>query len=261
MKRLVQFGAATLSAYLYAQLNPMFIEFLLKLSRMLISWPRLCYYDCQGNFHETDYTPLPFFWFASWLAAYAICEFVTRYKKNAMRSRLLLHLRYGPLTMFLIFALLVPVARWEAIERSKWRISEFVEDGPSANLEFYNSLYVEGLRTCENEMASPEYKIYATAAAEGLQSDNPIARIRALQVSSRLYDWQALPCDSPFIEALKQANLDDDLIFRERAKEYVEQIREACMRNPCTAHYLTLNALGDEEGIKTLINRFTGDDK
>jgi hypothetical protein len=80
IKRLVHFGAATASAYVYAQINPRLIEFLLKLSFTLFRFPRILYYDCEGNDYPPDYSLEKFCWFASWLLAYFICEFATRYK-------------------------------------------------------------------------------------------------------------------------------------------------------------------------------------
>jgi hypothetical protein len=248
LKRLVHFGAATASAYLYAQMMPGFFEFLSKLSFALFRFPRIFYIDCEGNDYPTDYSLEKFCWFASWLLAYAICEFAMRYKSDFCRANFLNHLRYGPLVAFAVFMLLAPVAEWEAIEKSKWKIRDYIENGSTSTGEPYQRLYVKGLSGYQNEFDSPEYKSYAETAAEGLQSDNPMVRVRALKMSSRLYDWNWLPYRSPFIEALKEGRNDEDIIFREEANEYIKQIYDECAKRNCPHCYLTRKTLAIDTG-------------
>jgi hypothetical protein len=71
MKQLIHFGAATASACVYAQINPVFVEFLLRLLWTLFGYPRL-FYRCTESVEETDYAFWQFWWFASWLLAYSI---------------------------------------------------------------------------------------------------------------------------------------------------------------------------------------------
>jgi hypothetical protein len=240
MKRLVHFGAATASAYLYAQMTPMLLEFLLKLSNRLFNFPRLCYSDCEGDTYQSDYSLGKFCWFTSWLLAYFICEFANRYKKDLSRPRILNHLCYGPLIAFAVFLFLAPVAEWEAIEKSKWKIRDYLENGSTSD---YGRLYIKELREDESVWSSPEYQIYAETAAEGLQSANPMTRVRALELSSQFYNWIERPYRSPFIEALQKGRNDKDIIFREDANEYIRKIYADCAGNDCPDCYFLRKAL------------------
>jgi hypothetical protein len=243
MKQLMHFGAATASAYAFAQINPTFVEFLLRLSNTLFGFPRRLYYDCSGTAYGTDYSFWQFWWFVSWLLAYSICAFASRYKNAASRANFLHHLRYGPMAAFALFLLFVPVAEWEAIEKSKAKIRDYVENGSASTAGPYQSLYVRELQDYFNEYDSPEYKIYAETASEGLQSDNPMARVRALKMSRRFYDWERSPARSPFIEALRQGRDDEDLIVREEANEYIKEICDRCALNKDLNCYSILKAL------------------
>jgi hypothetical protein len=246
MKQLIHFGAATASAYAYAQINPTLIEFLVRLSYAFFSFPRLCFNDCTGTAYETNYTFWQFWWFASWLAAYSICAFAVGYKNAVSRANFLHHLRYGPMAAFAVFLLLSPVAEWESIEKSKVKIRDYIENGSTSTPGPHQFLYVGGIQNYWNEYDSPEYKVYAETAAEGLQSDNPMARVRALKMSSRLYDRDRFPARSPFIEALQQGRNDKDLIFREEANEYIKEICNHCALNKDLDCYFILKALGIE---------------
>jgi hypothetical protein len=44
-----------------------------------------------------------------------------------------------------IFLLLAPLAEWEAVEKSKWQIRDYLENGPASNYGTYESLYVKDL--------------------------------------------------------------------------------------------------------------------
>jgi hypothetical protein len=252
LKRLVHFGAATVSAYLYAQLTPMFFEFLLKTSFALFGFPKMIRFDCEGNEYPTDNSFEKFCWFTSWLVAYLICEFARRYKADGLRQSFLNHLRYGPLAAFVIFMLLAPVGEWEAIEKSKWKIRDYIENGSVSNYEAYESVYVKNLWNYRSVWDSPEYHVYAETAAKWLQSDNPMVRVRALKMSSRFYNWEVHPYRSPFIEALKNSRNEKDIIFREEANEYIRQLHTSCIKADCLECYflrkaLSLNALNAPE--------------
>lgn len=236
IKRLVHFGAATASAYFYAQMIPLMLEFLLKFSNRLFSFPRL-YHDCEGNTSQSDYSLEKFCWFASWLLAYLICEFAGRYKKDTSRPRMLNHLRYGPLVAFAVFLLLAPVAEWEAIEKSKWQIRDYLENGPTSDYAKNGRLYIKEPQGGESIWSTPEYQIYAETAAEGLQSDNPMTRVRALELSRQFYNWDERPYRSPFIEALQKGRNDRDIIYRETVKEYIRQIYADCAGSDCSDCY------------------------
>jgi hypothetical protein len=72
-------------------------------------------------------------------------------------------------------------------------------------------------------------------------------RVRALNMSSRFYDWNEHPYGSPFIEALHNGRNDEDMIFREEVNQYIRQIYADCAGSDCPDCYFLQKALPLEE--------------
>jgi hypothetical protein len=246
MKSLLHFTAASTSALLYAQMSPLTIEFLLRVSNAILGFPKVYFSTCTGEVYPNDYSLWQFWWFISWLSAYLICAYARCYRQTTSRPTFLQHLRYGPMVAFAVYLLLVPLAEWEVIERSKGKIRDYMEDGSSAGFEPYRDLYVRGVLNYSYEFHPPEYELYAETAAEGLHSDHPMVRVRALKMSHFFYNQAANPWRSPFIRALSRSRHDSDPIFREEANELIRQLRTECAQKNSLNCQMTLKALDGE---------------
>lgn len=175
---------------------------------------------------------------AFWIAAFL--EILWLRRKQKPFSGLLSHLRTAPLAILLSFSAATGLTLlfnamteqkaetyYEAIniEHSKHKIRAYIYGNtpPEQEVTFYLYNDVWG---CLNGMLAREAELYNETAREGLTSFDAAVRARSLRASIQVYD-SLQGGDVSFLQTVKLlASEDEDLLVRQIAMKFLDDIRE-----------------------------------
>jgi hypothetical protein len=159
-------------------------------------------------------------WIISWLTL----EILARYRSHGPRSRLLTHLRYGPITILLLSIGAVLITDMALIQYSRWQIVNYIHsDAPPLRRPTFN-LHDDYRSFCGNGFAPHRYAVYGSTPAEYLDDPDPGVRARALHASVYLQDRWANPPNSSSLDLLGIAANDPDWMVRTIAAEYYVEL-------------------------------------
>jgi hypothetical protein len=160
----------------------------------------------------------------AWLISWMTVEIITSWRKKNSFPRLLTHLRYAPVAVFIFFLVTVIVYDEVMILHSRWMIRQYVygsvlpETSPS--LELHSSYR----GWCGNGYTAAIYDDYADTAAEGFASSDPAVRARSLRASIDVYDGLNGVHDGPFPDLIERARNDPDPRVRKIAADFRAEI-------------------------------------
>lgn len=157
---------------------------------------------------------------SSWLVAWIVLEIVTVCRKQNPTPRLLTHLRYAPIAIFLFFLATVIAYDEAMILHSQWKIRNCVYGSTSLECSTALKLHNTDRGWCGNGRSAAIYALYADTAAEGFESSDPAVRARSLSASIEVYDWLNGVRDGPFPELISRASYDPDPLVRKIAADF-----------------------------------------
>jgi hypothetical protein len=164
----------------------------------------------------------PYYFAIGWTVVWLIVEVIFILRKQTTPSRLLTHLRWGPIAVMLIA--LSTVLTFDQVKTylSKHQISQYVYYGlPGMEITGRLDLYSNYRGWCGNGMAYAVYDTYIDTATEGFDSSDPAVRLRALKVSHEISSWDR---DQRFDRLLDKALEDVDPTVQALAFEYKSRL-------------------------------------
>ena len=194
---------------------------------------RLSPYDlCASAYGEAEwlwYEDLPFklqvITAALWIALWAFLELRTFRRRPSPAPKILTHLRYGPIAIFVFSMIAILATDFALIRYSRWQIVWYIHsDAPVTERPSFR-LHNDYRHWCGNGMAANEYALYGDTPAAYIDDADPATRARALRASMYVYDWINNSNDGPSIAALKKASVDPDPTVRDLAASYTAKLR------------------------------------
>jgi hypothetical protein len=160
-------------------------------------------------------------------ALHLILEVIATFKQHVAGSRLLAHLRYGALSIFLIYLAVLLVFDFAMIEVSKYRIRSYVfESGMSISKpDVY--LHNDYRGWCGNGFTDREEDLYFDTAAAGRSEGDPFVRARSLLMMAKVRDLLNGP-DPRYYEYLKEGCADPDDVVSSTTKNILSGSRYTC---------------------------------
>ena len=214
--------SAMLSAFIFVVYMPNPAHLLYRLSP---------YYDCASEYCDSQW-----YWYedlafdiqlstaALWIALWAILEVRNRRRFPLPTAKILTHLRYGPVAVFVFSVVAILATDFALIQYSRWQIISYVySDAPVTERPTFD-LHNNYRHWCGNGAVAQEYALYGDTAAAFIDSGDPATRARALQASMFVYDWLNHPGTGPAIEAVKKATADPDPMVRDIAEKYRSEL-------------------------------------
>ena len=156
-----------------------------------------------------------------WLISWIVLELITVWRKKISFPRLLTHLRYGPVVIFIFFVVTVISYDQVKILHSKWMIRQYVYGSASGEVIPFLELHNNHRGWCGNGYSAAIYALYADTAAEGFESSDPAVRARSLRASIGVYDWLNGANDGPFPHLIERARNDPDQLVRSIATDFL----------------------------------------
>ena len=156
-----------------------------------------------------------------WLISWIVLELITVWRKKNPYPRLLTHLRYGPVIIFIFFVVTVISYDQVKILHSKWMIRQYVYGSASPEVSPSLELHNNHRGWCGNGYPAAIYALYADVAAEGFESSDPAVRARSLRASIEVYDWLNGVDDGPFPHLTERARNDPDQLVRSIATDFL----------------------------------------
>jgi len=164
----------------------------------------------------------PYYVAIGWTMVWLMVEVVFILRRQSTPSRLLTHLRWGPIAVMLIAISTVVTFDQVKTYRSKHQISQYVYYGlPGEEIAGKLDLYSNYRGWCGNGMFYAIYDTYIDTAAEGFDSSDPAVRLRSLKVS---HEISTLDHDQRFDRLLNRAVEDDDPVVQALACEYQSRL-------------------------------------
>jgi hypothetical protein len=143
--------------------------------------------------------------------------------------RLLSHFRLGPLAVFAVFLITVPIFDLAMIEVSRYQIRSYVyRSGDSVSkpeLRPHNNYR----HWCGNGASATEEYLYFNTAAEGIADDDPHVRARSLLATADVRDFLNGP-DPRFREYIKAACRDTNAIVVGTAEALLSRSNLTCSK-------------------------------
>ena len=207
--------SAALSAFIFVVYMPNPGYLLYRLSPYWNCWSEHC--EAQWYWYADLAFKIQVLMAVLWMVLWAVLEVRSFRRFTKPAPKLLTHLRYGPIAIFVLSvatiftydAMMIQYTRWQLI---RWIHSDAaVTETPSINL------YNNDRGWCGNGIAATEYWLYGDTPAAYIDDADPATRARALQASMYVYDWINQPKDGPSIDALKKAAADPDPMVRDVA--------------------------------------------
>jgi hypothetical protein len=218
---LLRFYSALLSAYIFS----VFLSGLL-FSLWELSSPAYPLGACEEIFEERERLAANFKIIAGclWVMTWAYLEFLASRRGEHQKSRLLTHLRYGPIAILLFSLVVTLFTDLLLIQYSRWQIVRYIHSDAPPEIQPTFKLHNYYRYSCENGSAAVEYALYGETPAKEFDNPDPATRARALQASVYVYDWVNNRQDGPSIEVLKKALDDPDPLVRSIAKEHYSEL-------------------------------------
>ena len=214
--------SAMLSAFIFVVYMPNPAHMLYRLSPYYDCWSEYC--ESQWYWYEELGVKIQIITAALWIGLWAILEVRNRRRFPLPTARILTHLRYGPIAVFVFYFVLVIAFDFALIQYSRWKIISYVHsDAPVTEMPSLR-LHNNYRHWCWNGAVAQEYGLYGDTAAAFIDSSDPATRARALQASMFVYDWLNHPGDGPAIEALRKAVADPDPMVRDIAVTYSSEL-------------------------------------
>lgn len=210
---LLRLCCATVSAYVFVSYLPFPAFLVFRLSQIL------------GMTYEEDWysyyvLKLKFSVAALWMATWALLELRNLTRAGWPTPKLLTHLRYGPIAIFVFSVATILASDFLLIQYSRWQIVRWIHRDAPVTERPALKLHNNDRGWCGNGRSATEYDLYGDTAAAYIDDPDPATRARALQASMYVYDWLNNPNDGPSIAALKKATSDPDPMVRNIAAEF-----------------------------------------
>lgn len=208
---LLRLCCATVSAYIFVLYmpNPAYLVYLISGEYFEDQW----WYDDLA--FKVKLTTA-----ALWITTWALLELRNARRLGGLTPKLLTHLRYGPIAIFIFSIATIVASDLLLIQYSRWQLVSWIHsDAPvteSPSLKLHNNYR----GWCGNGMSANEYDLYGDTAAAYIDDPDPATRARALRASMYVYDWINQPNDGPSIAALKKATNDPDPMVRDIAAKF-----------------------------------------
>jgi len=221
MSLIVRFLCAMLSAVIFVWYMPSPAQMLF---RLLYSdcWSEDCY--AAWSWYNALAFDIQIITVALWMALWTFLE-IRRFKRlPSPAPKLLTHIRYGPIAVFVFSLVAIAAFNLALIQYSRFQIIRYVHsDAPVTERPSFE-LHNNYRHWCGNGMAANEYALYGDTPAAYIDDPDPATRARALQASMYVYDWINNPQDGPSIEVLKKAAADPDPLIRAIAAHYNSEV-------------------------------------
>jgi hypothetical protein len=141
--------------------------------------------------------------------------------------RLLSHFRFGPLAVFTVFLITVPIFDLAMIEISRYQIRSYVYDSGDSLSKPDMRPHNNYRHWCGNGVSATEEYLYFDTAAEGIADEDPYVRARSLLATAEVRDFFNGP-DPRFKEYVKAACRDTNGIVVETAESLLSRSNLSC---------------------------------
>ena len=160
-------------------------------------------------------------------SVYLVAEIVHIFGNSQRLSRLLLHLRFGPVVVIFLSSLITFACDAVMIEVSKFQIRQYIfhsgESIDPPDIKLFNNYR----HWCGNGFSAWENYHYFDTASSGIEHEDPYVRARSLLMAARVRDfWNG--GDPRFREYLRSACDDNDRVVYEVADGHLRQSKSSC---------------------------------
>ena len=143
--------------------------------------------------------------------------------------RLLSHFRFGPLAVFAVFLITVPIFDLAMIEVSRYQIRSYVYNSGDSFSKPDIRPHNNYRHWCGNGASANEEYLYFDTAAEGIDDDDPYVRARSLLATADVRDFFNGP-DPRFKQYVKAACRDTNAIVVETAEGLLARSNLSCSK-------------------------------
>jgi hypothetical protein len=142
-------------------------------------------------------------------------------------SRILFHLRYGPIAVLFLSTVFVIMLDLALVEVSKYQVRSYVYQN-SISLEPPDlTLHNDYRGRCGNGVSARENYLYFEAASSGAHDPDPYVRSRSILMSSRVQNWMN-GGDPRFDEMIAEACSDTNEVVKQTVDNYLTDRSSSC---------------------------------
>jgi hypothetical protein len=154
-------------------------------------------------------------------------EVLALFDRQLAHSRLLTHLRLGPLVVTFLFAAIVLLFDNAMIEVSKYKIRSYVFESGNSIMPPDIVLHNNDRGWCGNGVSATREYLYFDSATEGLSDDNPYVRARSLRMMANVNDFLNGP-DPRYYKYLQVSCVDADELVSSTAQDILSGSSLSC---------------------------------